>query len=141
MDRWIERFKPAAPQNVHVLLAALMWTVVGGSLFYSGARWVMRAETGYVYLQLAVAIILGVLKARFVLDRAAGRIIERIRVRGDGRCLGGFVSLKTWTLIALMAMMGWLFRGGLFSEHIVGLLYTAIGTALAIGARNFWRAW
>ena len=51
------------------------------------------------------------------------------------------MSLKTWALIALMVGSGRLFRGGLLSEHVIGLLYTAIGAALLVGGRNFWQAW
>ena len=141
MDHWVEKFKPAASRRTHLLLAALMWTVVGSLLIYFGSRWVLRTDTAHAHLQIAAAAVVGAAKARFVLDRSARRIVERIRVRGDGRCLGGFVSLKTWVLIALMVGTGRLLRGGVLSKHIVGLLYAAIGVALLVGARNFWRAW
>ena len=141
MAHWAQTFKPAASRRTHLLLAAVMWTVVGALLSYFGARWVLGVDAAYAPLQIAAAAAVGAAKARLVLGRAASRIIERIRVRGDGRCLGGFVSLKTWALIALMATMGRLLRGGLLSRHIVGLLYAAIGIALLVGAIHFWRAW
>ncbi len=118
-----------------------MWTVVGALLFYFGSRWVLRSATSYAVLQVVAAAAVGAVKARLVLDRAAGRIVERIQVRGDGRCIGGFLSLKTWAVVVLMAGTGRLLRGGLLPRHLVGLLYTAIGAALLFGARNFWRAW
>jgi hypothetical protein len=43
----------------------------------------------------AVALAVGVVKSRAVLDRAARGVIEQIRARGDGRCVGGFLSLRT----------------------------------------------
>ena len=141
MDPWVEMFKPAASRRTHLLLAAVMWTVVGSLLIYFGSQWVLRTSPAYAHLQIAVAAAVGAVKSRFVLDRSARRIIERIRARGDGRCLGGFVSLKTWVLIALMVSVGRWLRGGLLSRHIVGLLYAAIGVALLVSARNFWRAW
>ncbi|MFH0981076.1 MAG: hypothetical protein V2A79_06015 [Planctomycetota bacterium] len=140
MSPWVETFKPAASRRTHLLLAAVMWTVVGALLFYFGSRWVLQAHVSHAYLQIAAAAGLGVVKARFVLDRAAGRIIARIRARGDGRCLGGFLSFKSWGLVVFMVGAGRLLRRGLLPAPVVGLLYTAIGTALVVGARNFWRA-
>lgn len=140
MDHWAQRVKPAASRRTHLLLAAMMWTVVGALLLYFGVRWVLRTDTSYAYVQLAAAVCVGVAKARFVLAGAAGRIVERIETRGDGHCLGGFVSLKTWALVALMVGMGRLLRGSPLSEHVVGLVYTAVGTALLLGSRYLWQA-
>jgi hypothetical protein len=141
MNRWVETLKPAASRRAHLLLAAMLWTVVGGLLLYFGGRWVLRSPAAWPWLQLLLAAGVGAFKTWLVLDRTAGRIVERIRARGDGRCIGGFVPLKTYLLIGLMAAAGRLLRGGLVSEHVIGLIYAAVGAALLFGARNFWRAW
>lgn len=141
MANWIETYKPAASRRTHLLLAAAMWTVVGSLLFYFGAHWVVRSGARHAELQIAAAVAVGVVKAFLALDRAAGRIVTRILARGDHRCIGGFLSLKTWLIVAVMATVGRLLRAGLLPMHVVGLLYAAIGTALLVGARNFWRAW
>ena len=86
------------------------------------------------------AIAIGAVKSRLVLDRAARKIIERIRVRGDGRCLGGFLSLRTWALVVVMMVAGRLLRGTV-ARSIVGPLYLAVGTALVLSSRLSWRAW
>jgi uncharacterized membrane protein len=86
-----------------------------------------------------VALAIGVVKARFLLDRAARQIIERIRDRGDGRCLGGFLSLRTWGLAVVMMGGGGLLRSAL-ARAVIGPLYLAAGTALVLAARLMWRA-
>lgn len=55
----------------------------------------------------------GVVKSGFVLDRAARGEIARIRARGDGRCVGGFLSLRTWGFVLLMMVGGRVLRGTL----------------------------
>ena len=143
MRNLIDGLKPAASARLHLLLAATMWTVVGSMLTYFGARWTLSGKAAYAPapLLLALATALGALKARYVLDRSARRIAERIGARGDGRCLGGFVSLQTWVLIALMATAGRLLRGGIASRTIVGFIYVAVGTALLLGSLRLWHAW
>lgn len=138
---WLESFKPAASRRTHLLLAAVLWTVVGGLLAYFGTCWLLQASIAHVYLLLAAAGGAGVIKARFVLGKTAARTVERIRLRGEGRCLGGFVSFRTWALIALMVAAGRLLRGGWLAQPIVGFIYAAIGTGLVLSATRFWRAW
>ena len=141
MSEWQEAYKPAGSARLHVLLAAAMWTVVGGLLLFFGVRWVLPAETRYVPLWLALAVVGGCLKARFVLRRSAQSTIARIRSRGDGRCIGGFLSWRSWMLVALMAVGGRVLRQGLLPNAIVGLIYVLIGTALLLAAGQLWNAW
>ena len=141
MLNWLELHKPAVSARSHLLLAATMWTVVGSLLLAFGARWLLSAHVRYAWELLAVAAVVGLLKARFVLGRAARRTIERIRSRGDGRCIGGFFSLRTWAIVALMAGAGRVLRGGLIPLPVVGFVYAAVGTALLLAARQLWRAW
>lgn len=141
MIEWLQKYKPAAPVRVHLLLAAVMWTVVGGTLLVFGVTWALAEQMPHVRLFLAVAALVGLVKARWVLWRAAGKIVERINQRGDGRCLGGFVSWQTWLLIALMITTGRLLRGGLLPSPVVGLIYATVGTALLAASCRVWLAW
>jgi len=110
------------------------------ALFLVGARWSLRAagpRDGALLVALGTAA--GLLKGRFVLDRAATRIADRIAARGDGRCVGGFLSVRSWLLVALMSGAGRLLRGGLLPAAAVGTLYVAIGTGLVFSSRIAWR--
>ena len=138
---WIDRVKPAAPAKTHLLLAAAMWSAVGGTLCAVGALWAIDVRTPATMWLLAIAAAVGWLKARLALEPAARRIVGRIRARGDGRCLGGFLSVPTWLLVAVMAVGGRLLRGGVLSSHLVGLLYVVVGVALLVASRLMWRAW
>ncbi len=73
-----------------------------------------------------------------MLDRAAERIANRIEARGDGRCLGGFLSPATWVLVAGMMAAGRILRGGLVPRHWVGLVYAAVGLGLLGSSRLAW---
>ena len=92
-------------------------------------------------LASAIAAVLGVLKARLILDRAGHRIVDRIEARGDGRCLGGFLSLRSWALVAVMIVGGRLLRSAGIDLHVVGFLYVVVGTGLLLASRIPWRAW
>ncbi|HEY5997679.1 MAG TPA: hypothetical protein VI078_00060 [bacterium] len=135
----LERWKPRAAGRTQLLLAAGLWSVVGAGLLIVGVRWTLRAfGPGWGAPAAALAAAAGLLKGRFVLDRAAARIADRIESRGDGRCAGGFLSVRSWLLVALMSGAGRLLRGGLVPLKVVGPLYAAIGAGLLFSSRIAW---
>ena len=139
---FFERWKPRAGGRAQLLLAGALWSVVGALLLGFGARWTLEAfgrHTGALLLLLGIGA--GLFKGRFVLDRAAGRIADRIEARGDGRCVGGFLSWRSWLLVALMSSAGRLLRSGVLSHAVVGPLYSAVGAGLLFSSRIAWRRW
>lgn len=140
MTTWIESHKPAAGVRAHLAAAGVMWSVVGAVLAGFGVSWTWEATPAAAAWLTAAAVAVGAAKSRLVLDRAARRIVARISARGDGRCLGGFLSPGTWGIVIVMAIAGRLLRGT-FAHPFVGPLYLAIGTALLLSSRVAWRAW
>jgi len=141
MRAWVNRFKPAASAKTRVLAAALMWTVVGGTLAFFGTQWVVSGSLPLTVVLLAAAVGVGALKALYALERSARRAVDRIEKRGDDRCVGGFFSPKAWLFVVAMATLGRFLRGGLLPRPVVGLLYVAVGTALLLASRRLWSAW
>lgn len=124
---------------MHLKLAWLMWVLVGTILATVGTHWIWQSSFGAAAPIIVVSIAVGLLKSRLVLDRVAHTTIDRIRIRGDGRCLGGFLSVHSWGLVLVMIVGGRLLRGTL-AHATVGPLYLAVGTALCVSSRLTWRA-
>jgi len=112
----------------------------GSALVGFGAWWLWDGMPAVAPWIAAGAVAVGAVKSQLFIDRAARRVVDRIRSRGDGRCLGGFLSLRTWGLVILMMAAGRLLRATLAHE-IVGPLYIAVGTALCLSSRLSWYAW
>jgi hypothetical protein len=92
-------------------------------------------------LLLAVAgVAAGVVKGRLVIRKMADWNTARIIARGDGRCLGGFLAPKTWLLVAAMMASGIILRRSGVPRAVLGVLYTAVGSALLIGGLQLWKA-
>jgi hypothetical protein len=140
LANWAERHKPTAAASTHLMLAWMMWVVVGSAMVGFGSWWLWSAAPGVAPWIAIGAALAGAVKSRLVLDGAARRVVDRIRSRGDGRCLGGFLSLQTWGLVVSMMVVGRVLRGSL-AHGIVGPLYIAVGTALCLSSRITWRAW
>ncbi len=134
-----ERLKPAAPAQVHLALAAALWSVVGVALAVAGTWWTVAARPSALPLVIAAAVVAGVVKAVVAMVPVARRTTARIRARGDGRCLGGFLSPGSWALVAAMAVGGRLLRASGVPPAVYGCLYLAVGVALALGSLHLWR--
>ena len=137
----LTKLKPAAPRHVHLLLAAATWSLVGAMLGAFGLRWFLQGEVAEPALLLVAALAVGLAKALFILRKAASRVVGRIVKRGNGRCIGGFFSWRTWIAVAFMMALGQLLRASLLPPAILGLIYLAIGSSLIIASGFIWRAW
>ncbi len=137
----LARFKPAARARTQLLLAALLWSLVGAGLATTGGRWVLGAGAWWPAALGAAGVALGLAKGRLALEAAARRIAKRIARRGDGTCLGGFLSWKTWLLILTMMGLGATLRHSDLPRAVLGVAYVAIGVGLLWGSRLLWTAW
>ncbi|MFC1705201.1 hypothetical protein ACFL59_00080 [Planctomycetota bacterium] len=141
MRRFLERWKPAAPATMHVLMAAVLWTCVGSGLAGAGVWWTLGLPGVWAALLLALSLLAGLMKGRFILEPKARRTVARIVARGDGRCLGGFLSGQTWLLVLAMMGLGVVLRRTDLPRIALGVVYGTVGVALLLGSRLFWVEW
>ncbi len=90
---------------------------------------------------LIVATLIGVLKGRLIFDKTAVRVISRILSREGDRCLGGFLSLKSWGMILFMVFLGMSLRVSPLPGILVWGVYVAVGAGLFFSSRLFWKEW
>ncbi|MCJ7582244.1 MAG: hypothetical protein MUP98_17155 [Candidatus Aminicenantes bacterium] len=138
---WIERWKPAARVRTHLFAAAALWTAVGLGLAGIGFVWCFSSAFPWSVILSSAGIAAGLAKGRFIIWKMADWNSKRIIARGDGRCLGGFLSVKTWLLVIVMMTSGIILRHSSVPHPILGLIYSAVGTALLVGSLRIWKAY
>ena len=132
------RFVPAAQVKTRIFVAALLWSGIGAMLLTRGFLAVSGSgREGW----LAVAVILGAIKSRLVLDRLVHRNMARLHSLDGARCLGGVYSAKTWLMVAGMIALGRALRLSPLSPWITGLVYVTVGWGLFWSSRVGWVAW
>jgi hypothetical protein len=146
---WWDRFTPRSGVRAQLFAAALVWFVGVCFLLVRGVMFVevpgSDAHFSYWIVPIVlVAIVIGIIKARFILIRYADKAVARIQKRGHA-CFFGFFAPKSWLFV--LVMMG----GGIALRHsalvdvawgrvALSTLYIAVGTGLAIADRIFWIA-
>ena len=91
-----------------------------------------------------VAVVIGMIKARFILIKYANKAVARIQRRGHA-CFFGFFAPTSWLFVIVMMGGGMMLRHSALVDYSWGrvalsILYLAVGTALAIADRIFWIA-
>ena len=130
--------KPGAPRQIHLLLAASLWSVIGSMLIFRGVSWL--SAVGKIWI-MCPAMIIGTIKSLFILDKTARKGVRRILEMADGRCLGAVYSIRTWLLVLVMMGAGTALRRSALPKEILGGLYVTIGWALFFSSRHAWLAW
>ncbi|PLX38930.1 MAG: hypothetical protein C0608_11660 [Deltaproteobacteria bacterium] len=137
----LRSLKPAGSASVQLFLAALLWSSIGTFLLYRGARAALSLTPAMMVLVIAVALAIGLFKGYRVMRPVSTRSITRIIERGDGTCIGGFLSWKSWLFVLGMSLMGKWLRSASLPPWLTGVLLGGVGLALLVGSLFFWRAW
>jgi len=132
------RYKPGVSIRTHLLLGAIIWTVVGFFLLING--FVLVSIQSHLLYGLS-GLLLGTVKTFFILDRVARKNIRRIHDFGDKVCFGSVYSLKTWLLVIGMIILGRFLRTTVLPGEVVGFIYTAVGWGLMLSSRLMWIEW
>ena len=138
---WVARLEPRAGTRIQLFSAAMMW-LMGASILL--IRGVMFLNGRWIAALAALALVIGVAKSRIILDNYARKAVKRIDARGRA-CYFGFFSVKSWLFILVMMGGGVMLRHSPLAANNVGrdvlaVLYIAVGSALAIADRVYWRA-
>lgn len=136
----VNALTPRAPMWAHYLMAALLWTGVGCFLLYRGVSEALLLEGGRLTAVALGAAAVGAVKGFKVMRPAARKGADRIAGRGDDRCLGGFISFKTWALVIAMGIMGKFLRSAHLPHWLLGFLLGGVGTALLLGSVVYWQS-
>ncbi|MBW4488458.1 MAG: hypothetical protein KME12_11775 [Trichocoleus desertorum ATA4-8-CV12] len=132
----------------HLWIAASIWTLVGIGLFTMGlVFWFHLPYLGFLDIKHlgwgAVALSIGLLKGKVVLDRTANRVIDRVDTLQEPNPFKSIFQMfgaKTIALILAMMGIGVGLRLAGVSFEIRGLIYIAVGSALMWSCRRYWMA-
>lgn len=140
MGIFLKRYKPGVKRRTLLLFSALLWTVIGVLLLGKGGYRLSQLSRGHLPV-VAISFLLGSIKSRLVLDRAARKGISRIVCFADDTCLGAVYSAKTWILVLCMMVFGVILRSLPIPTGLLAGISLTIGWALLLSSRLAWQAW
>ena len=121
----------------------MLWMLVGIMLCLRGGYWIFAdSHTSHLcFLILPLALLAGIVKSAWVLEKSAARTTARIRQLDERSPIWRLFSPTTYLLILGMMALGVACRWAGKHWHItgaVGILYLVVGIALLSGSRKYW---
>lgn len=138
-------------RETHLKLAFFLWGLVGtglliaGGVFLFGGRTMSELDARYAtggpgiaeVIGLIIALAIGFAKGNFVLPKVAKKNIARIEQLPEKSPFYMTFSLKSWLLILVMILIGRTIRFLGAPPLVIGVIYVAVGFALALGSRSY----
>jgi hypothetical protein len=137
--RVIERFKPGVPKTVLVLIAGILWIGVGVMLDILSYSWLKGELLNRAIASAIIGFSGALIIHHFGFLRIVDKNLNRILPMEGTRCVFSFISWKSYMLIAVMILMGYLLRHSPLPKLYLSVLYIAIGTALILSSVRYMR--
>ena len=136
-------------RETHLKLAFILWALVGTGLLIAGGIFLFGNRTmseldpakgspGMAEgIGLVIALAIGFAKGNFVLPKIARKNTARIEQLPERSPFYMTFSLKSWLLILVMILIGRTIRFLGAPHLVIGVIYVAVGFALALGSRSY----
>jgi hypothetical protein len=138
-DREIEKWKPGVPKGGLLLTAGIMWMGIGVMLDVLSYGWLKSERTDYAVWAAVIGFLCALVIHHFGFLRVVDKNLARILPMEGKRCIFSFMPLKSYVLIVVMMLMGFLLRHSAIPKLYLSVLYMGIGTALILSSVRYLR--
>lgn len=135
----IEAWKPGVPKSVLLLLAGAVWIGVAIMMNWLSYSWLRNESRDSALVALLIGFVGALVIHRFGFSRLVDKNLARIIPMEGPRCVFSFMPWKSYLLIMLMILMGFLLRHSPIPKLYLAVLYTAIGAALILSSVRYVR--
>lgn len=134
--RW-EDFKPVVNKTILVLIAGLVWVIVGTFLSRFAIIWWQHYTGSFLIPFIILGLILGIVKGYYIFSGIVRKNIDRIsRMDGNGFVLA-FIPWKSYLLIAAMMTFGITLRYSALPKQYLAIIYLAVGLAMILSGFQY----
>ena len=134
-----EKWKPAVPKSGLLFMAGVIWLSIGVVLDSVAYSWLKSEDLRSALLISFIGFVLALLIHHFGFLRIVDRNLGRILPLEGRRCLFSFMPWKSYILVMIMMLGGFLLRHSALPKPYLALLYLAIGTALMLSSVRYLR--
>jgi hypothetical protein len=138
MIRISEKYKPAVPKRLLLLIAGVMWCGVGIMLSTMAYNWLSAFE-GNVWIFATSGFIAALAIHHFGFLRIVDKNLGRISNLPSQPCAFSFISWKSYFIIFIMVAMGIALRHSPVPKQYLSVIYIGIGLALFLSSIRYFR--
>lgn len=135
-----QRFKPAAPKFLLMLISGTMWFGVGIFLNTYAYSWLNREFQIFHLFFIGSGIFLAITIHRFGFSKIAQKNIFRISLLPDKPCVFSFMAWKSYFLVLIMIGFGITLRLSPIPKNYLAIVYIGIGLALIFSSLKYFQS-
>lgn len=138
MTGFEEKFKPAVPKKVLLVIIGSMWFCVGIMLVIMAIHWLYIYD-GNPWIFAVPGLIAGLIIHYYGFLKIVDKNLGRISRLPGKPCIFSFVSWKSYIIIILMVSMGIILRHSPIQKQYLSPIYLGIGLALFLSSIRYFR--
>ncbi len=135
----MEKWKPAVPKSGLLFMAGMIWLSIGAVMDSIAYSWLKPEPLRPALLISSIGFVLALLIHHFGFLRIVDKNLGRILPIEGRRCLFSFMPWKSYILVLVMVLGGFLLRHSGLPKSYLAPLYLAIGTALILSSVRYLR--
>ncbi|MFC1888184.1 hypothetical protein ACFL4G_00360 [Thermodesulfobacteriota bacterium] len=135
----MEKWKPGVSRNILLCIAGIMWMGIGIMLDCMSYSWLRIEESFHALLSAGAGFACALAIHHFGFLRIVDRNLDRILPMEGRRCVFSFMPWRSYILIVVMVLAGYLLRHSPIPKLYLSVLYTGIGTALVLSSVRYLR--
>jgi hypothetical protein len=132
------KYTPAVARHWLLLFAGSLWSGVGIALCLAACYWLSLCQWPQNILTAALGFGFGILVYRLGFSRIARKNIRRIAQQPERVCLFAFQPGRSYVLILIMVLLGFVLRHSHLSRLILAMIYLTVGTGLAFSSSAYY---
>ena len=134
-----KKCRPAITRHWLWLLAGILWSGVGIMLCSMAAYWLSELNWPTNGWGALAGFGSGIVIYRYGFSKIAMKNIRRIEQKPDRVCLFAFQAWKSYLLIAVMMLLGYVLRHSSLPRLIIAVVYSGIGTGLTLSSSLYYQ--
>ena len=134
-----EKWKPAVPKSILLLIAGLLWFGVGLVLNTLAYSWLKTESPHYAYFAAGIGGVAALFIHHLGFLRVVDKNLARILPMQGRRCVFAFMPWKSYILVLVMISAGFILRHSPVPKKYLAVVYIAIGAALLLSSIRYLR--
>ncbi len=139
MASFIKKFHPGVGKQALMILAGLLWFIVGIMLVRFALGWYHDYFGSGLIWYILAGVITGLIVHHLGFLRIVDKNLIRIHHIDHKYCLFGFMPWKSYILIAIMMTLGISLRNSSLPKIYLSVIYMGIGLALSLSSIRYFR--
>ncbi len=127
------------PKKALLLIAGIMWAGTGIMLDVLSYFWLRTENPHDALVSSVIGFVCALVIHHFGFLRIVDRNLDRILPMEGRRCVFSFMPWKSYILIIIMVIIGFLLRHSPIPKLYLSVLYIGIGTALILSSVRYLR--